>query len=1421
MNSDEQILSFMDLLDLDEEIIDLRAKNLMERSTFTAGHLNNFIHLLNYKQLINIRENSECDNESEYHFIGKLITVINDENVDAVCKIISTVLSLNPSTVVFKSEHLIQQILAEIYLPAHTNVICTETDLEKLKTTFLHMKICGSILDAVEKCNAYLSLPFLSTPLEHLICSKEEKIFIYFLTNTVPRLFTTVKGFNILDRIWDFLKELKDEESIVALKVICCLSNYYLPVADSRTTIESQLIFESMFWDFIFLGLSSEDAFARKQSMYLAKRAIDYIMKTKKNVNISSKSSFIWTCGDRDNLKKMWDNFFILIDSLEEKQSNIVLPSIKLFEAVKDIGHCWLNCAFNIGLKHDNTHVKLRCLHYHLQYGIHSVFEAKKILEAINDIALSDHLHECNIIKDELINVIKDNAILMSILKALPLVKWSPVQLYHVTKIIMRFDGVLSQNDQTVLIDLVSVLSIIPCNNVIIRKCIHINISHLIGNCCKDLPWQKYIPVYTYLQYDKVTTLGESKFENTLENFIKNNIVIPQEDTVDFLKLLSSSHANIDFALLYFDGHEDSVFLDFIDEVLDKIEDISNRPYSDKTECFEHVIFIANLLNKSLQKHGGIYDKINTNSTKKLKTLLQYFMSILVSDMVLNIEKITFLFENLDDVITKKSNFPEKEIMLLLYKATTSCLQDNDIIIDQKVLSIFILCYLLKSPLFIENYKQELLDTKTVVEMIANVKFIDNLNKENCGRLRNAFYEKSCEIVNILVQSGNLESNILGFINVVIESGGYGCLKWILRIMNRILPTVLNDKDNKFDVIQYLNRMWIEIEELRSNSQYPICMKEFIIMITHDALLKKPVYNNIVLSYCTKIIDYASVKNMPLYLLVKQLNKINISQYNHMVYVLSEIVLNPVISRKDHKIVENALLEILREPIYGADKHNIYFNSHIQLIAASIVSKISEPEVLNTLICFMIKKIEELFKTKQRYHINSHLQKALQACVQNLLIILLKSRNVKIESSAMWCMEFLGRIPHQPFERICLEWYISLYYYMKKSIVNEEILHKLKSNNVPLSSQFIIMHWIVLHKLKTGICLNQEYDFLMQFLLSHIMGPVFSIRLQAQYLSSILYEANEHLSKNKLDNSKFAYVIKVINITLQEIAKVGDKSFKTLKNDYFVNKFDIVEDLIPGGIYWILPRLADVSSNATIEDGFLKDILSHIEVNLSSVKDDEFHNEWKEQRRKTSDVLKLKANDIVVNKEFDNLKDTGTIQKKYVPWRNMSDIDVYNSENNNNKTELIVVASLIDKLPNLGGMARTSEVFGVQTYVVDSVRHLQDKQFQGLSVSAERWVTIEEVRPGNPLKDYLMVKKTEGYSVVAAEQTSTSTNLQSFKFPKKTLLLLGNEKEGVPCDLLPLMDHCVEIPQQGVIRSLNVHVTAAIFIWEYARQNML
>jgi len=35
---------------------------------------------------------------------------------------------------------------------------------------------------------------------------------------------------------------------------------------------------------------------------------------------------------------------------------------------------------------------------------------------------------------------------------------------------------------------------------------------------------------------------------------------------------------------------------------------------------------------------------------------------------------------------------------------------------------------------------------------------------------------------------------------------------------------------------------------------------------------------------------------------------------------------------------------------------------------------------------------------------------------------------------------------------------------------------------------------------------------------------------------------------------------------------------------------------------------------------------------------------------------------------------------------------------------------------------------------------------------------------------------------------------------------------------MPLLDVCVEIPQRGLVRSLNVHVSAACCLWQWAQQ---
>ncbi len=151
------------------------------------------------------------------------------------------------------------------------------------------------------------------------------------------------------------------------------------------------------------------------------------------------------------------------------------------------------------------------------------------------------------------------------------------------------------------------------------------------------------------------------------------------------------------------------------------------------------------------------------------------------------------------------------------------------------------------------------------------------------------------------------------------------------------------------------------------------------------------------------------------------------------------------------------------------------------------------------------------------------------------------------------------------------------------------------------------------------------------------------------------------------------------------------------------------------------------------------------------------------------------------------------------------------------RQSVILVASLVDKMPNLAGLTRTCEVFRAAALVVSDKRVTKDPVFASISVTAEQWVPIVEV-PEPDLSHWMVEKKSEGYMLIGVEQTADSRSLPGFTFPHKSVLLLGREREGIPLQLLQLLDHTVEIPQLGVIRSLNVHVSGAIALYEYTKQ---
>ncbi|TKA65798.1 hypothetical protein B0A49_11615 [Cryomyces minteri] len=153
-------------------------------------------------------------------------------------------------------------------------------------------------------------------------------------------------------------------------------------------------------------------------------------------------------------------------------------------------------------------------------------------------------------------------------------------------------------------------------------------------------------------------------------------------------------------------------------------------------------------------------------------------------------------------------------------------------------------------------------------------------------------------------------------------------------------------------------------------------------------------------------------------------------------------------------------------------------------------------------------------------------------------------------------------------------------------------------------------------------------------------------------------------------------------------------------------------------------------------------------------------------------------------------------------------------------TDLIIIASLIDNAYNLGGLSRVSEIFAAASLHVAKRSVVKSKDFTSVAVSSENHIPIHELPPTS-LPSFLVQKKLEGYTAVGVEQTDRSVILGSDRcvLPKKCVLVMGSEKEGIPAWVLKDMDFCVEVRQSGVTRSMNVQTAAAVVMFEYDRQH--
>jgi hypothetical protein len=116
----------------------------------------------------------------------------------------------------------------------------------------------------------------------------------------------------------------------------------------------------------------------------------------------------------------------------------------------------------------------------------------------------------------------------------------------------------------------------------------------------------------------------------------------------------------------------------------------------------------------------------------------------------------------------------------------------------------------------------------------------------------------------------------------------------------------------------------------------------------------------------------------------------------------------------------------------------------------------------------------------------------------------------------------------------------------------------------------------------------------------------------------------------------------------------------------------------------------------------------------------QFERRFREERKPR---LKLETAEHNTKLECDQESDDalGNVQKKMVAWKIVPPEEVMMAELQQQRMlalqkpsggNLVVVASLIDKAPNLGGLCRTSEIFGVRKLVLGSSEIMKDHSFK-------------------------------------------------------------------------------------------------------------
>jgi len=143
----------------------------------------------------------------------------------------------------------------------------------------------------------------------------------------------------------------------------------------------------------------------------------------------------------------------------------------------------------------------------------------------------------------------------------------------------------------------------------------------------------------------------------------------------------------------------------------------------------------------------------------------------------------------------------------------------------------------------------------------------------------------------------------------------------------------------------------------------------------------------------------------------------------------------------------------------------------------------------------------------------------------------------------------------------------------------------------------------------------------------------------------------------------------------------------------------------------------------------------------------------------------------------------------------------------------IVLLDALSKNDNVGAIARSCAALGVDSFVVaQKAPHPYGRRALRVSMG---YVSKLKIHTYDDIFFTIKILKADGYKVFAAEAIKKATPLKSVKIPKKWVLLLGHEDNGLSKEILDASDEIVKIEMSADVKSFNVGIAASILLYQF------